>query len=56
MSQSNTETRRKRDEDDTKTDRTVIGRTTEQNHSIDQAWTIKLTERDGASRIRHIAE
>ena len=78
MSLSNTETRRKRGEDDTETDRIVIGRTTGENHSIDLEKCLDLAlrkgkavgqtkptetkkrsknaERDGASRIRHIAE
>ena len=30
---SNTETRRKRDEDDTETDRTIVERTTEENYT-----------------------
>ena len=38
------ETRRKRNEDDTEMDRTVLGRTTEEKR------------KHGASRIRHIAE
>ena len=37
---TNTETRRKRDEDDTETERTVLGRTTEEKHNecIISSW------------------